>query len=251
MIAGLRFALLLLSGLALSVGSGAAHDDPDPVDVLARLDLADRLAGEAGAAGSPAAEAEARCALAGQIDVLIDDLNTERATHGGASGLMSVIVEERLAALDIRPEVVPGVGGDPGSGHLAAWTRDWARCLALAPDGGDAGEAMFRLVRAGFRAGYRISPATEAPVDPGDTRRRIAMAERFLAGWPDHAGREEVAFVLAVERARLVIFAADPATARELAGPALAALEAFRDGWPDSLRAAAIPGLVGAVRAAY
>jgi hypothetical protein len=127
--------------------------------------------------------------------------------------------------------------------RFAANLQYYREALKLAPAGAAAADAMFGLLQGHFYDSFTVDPLQPSAQSADELGAQIGLAEDFLGRYPHHAGCEEASFILAIHYMQ----AARVASAGEreaFAGRARRAAEAFRQAYPESMRAAALPHLL-------
>lgn len=183
-------------------------------------------------------EAEATFQLGETVARIVDLLNRDLAVHGGESGLASTVLVNELQRRGI------GLSFSPAATRYRSYLRPFERYLALAPTGERRADALFRLLQGRFYDSFVSDPFRWLDLDWPGLISQIEAAQAFVADYPDHGHSEEALFILAVNLVRAVRAAPDAETARPYRQRARAALTAYRDGYPDSLRAVAVRELL-------
>lgn len=225
--------------IALAAAPGPAHChtvlDPD----VAQAMLAEIAGYEKSARteSSRQARAEALFKLGVRVGDLVDLLNQDLASHGGANPLAGLLIK-RLAEYGVRiaySESHERFGYDQGA---------FREYLKLAPNGPHAAEARYRILAEGFRATVKSGPAAVAPADRDSVVHAVAEEENFLRDYPGHPRTKEVRFFLGVDCYRLSRNVVDPAKARQYARCAKQNLERVAEEYPGSIEARASSTLV-------
>lgn len=182
--------------------------------------------------------AETTYQLGETVARIIETLNRDIAMHGGESGLVSTVLVNELKGRGID------LSFSPAATRYRSYLQPFERYLALAPTGDRRADAWFRLLQGRFYDSFVSDPFRWLDLDWPGLVAQIEAARAFVAGYPDHADKEEALFILAVNLVRAVRAAPDADTARRYRERARAALTAYRDGHPDSLRAVAVRELL-------
>lgn len=182
--------------------------------------------------------AETTYQLGETVARIIDLLNRDRAMHGGESGLISTLLVNELKARGID------LSFSPAATRYRSYLAPFESYLALAPTGERRADALFWVLQGRFYDSFVSDPFRWLDLDWPGLVAQIEAARAFVAGYPDHADKEEALFILAVNLVRAVRAAPDADAARRYREPARAALTAYRDGHPDSLRAVAVRALL-------
>jgi hypothetical protein len=188
--------------------------------------------------------AETTYQLGETVARIIDLLNRDRAMHGGESGLISTVLVNELKGRGID------LSFSPAAARYRSYLAPFESYLALAPTGERRADASFRLLQGRFYDSFVSDPFRWLDLDWPGLVAQIEAARAFVAAYPDHADKEEALFILAVDLVRAVRAAPDADAARRYREPARAALTAYRDGHPDSLRAVAVRELLRSLPAA-
>ncbi len=224
-----------LLGAALGPSPVSAHQT---MNAVAAEDFLNRV-GQYGAAiesaGSADEKAEALYGLGSTLTEVTDLLNRDLASHGGRAGLVSALLVAQLKSRGIELSISEET--NLYESHLGPYEE----YLALAADGQWRADAIFRILYGRFYESFIYDPMQPLGLDWAGLRDQIETAETFVAHYPDHVGREEVQFILAVQFARAARLAPDPSAYRERAR---VALTEFQEAYPESLRAVAAEALL-------
>ncbi len=188
--------------------------------------------------------AESTYQLGETVARIIELLNRDFAMHGGESGLVSTVLVNELKSRGID------LSFSPAATRYRSYLAPFERYLALAPAGARRADAWFRLLQGRFYDSFVSDPFRWLDLDWPGLVSQIEAARAFVAGYPEHGHNEEALFILAVDLVRAVRAAPDADTARRYRKRARAALTAYRDGYPDSLRAVAVRELLRSLPAA-
>jgi hypothetical protein len=219
--------------------AAAAHTviDADGAALLLREIV---VRGAGAARGPDAARAAALVELGQALTRAVDLLNQDMLAHDGALGVTSQTLIGQLQARGEQP-----VWSDQLERYLAP-DEPYAQAIALAPAGERAGDARFRLPAGRFYDSFALDPLQ--PLDPDWQRLSadLAAAQGFLAAYPDHPGRIETEFILAIEHARAARLAPVEEARKEHARAAEALLHAFEDRDPYGTRTVTLRQLLEA-----
>ncbi len=232
-----------LAGCLISGGIAA----PAGAHVVIDAAVAEQMLGEvqslarAAAAGLPEPRAAALVDLGQALARAIDLLNQDLLAHDGQLGVISQALTRQLRIRGMQP-----VYSQALKRYLAP-VEPFAQALALAPDGERAGDARFRLLAARFYDSFAVDPLQPLDPDWPQLNGQIVEAEAFLAAYPDHPGRIETEFILAIEHARAAALAP---TGEARAGHARAAeelLHGFEDRDPYGTRTVTLRQVIEAL----
>lgn len=184
--------------------------------------------------------AEAHLALARMQDEIRDLLNRDLAMHGRVQGLPSNLVVERFKAIGTP------LTWSERLNRFGAPVEHYAAAYDLDPKGPGANDALYGVVYGKFYDSFRDDPLTSLDVEPASSNALIDAGERFVRDFPRDANLEEVRFIVAVASVRVSRSGGD---AKRNATRARELLERFRQDYPDSLRAAAVPVMLEALPA--
>jgi hypothetical protein len=197
----------------------------------------------ASAATGPAEQRAAALVDLGQtLARAIDLLNQDLAAHDGQLGIFSQALTRQL-----RIRGMPPVYSAALKRYLAP-VEPFEQALALAPEGARAGDARFHLLTAHFYDSFAVDPMQPLDPDWRQLNQRIVEAEAFLAAYPDHPGRIETEFILAIEHARAARLAPEAARARH-ARAAEELLHDFEDRDPYGTRTVTLRQVIEALPA--
>jgi hypothetical protein len=224
--------------------SARAHETIDPEQVnaiLAATDAADARLVQTAAA---AQEAEAAFALGMTQVEATAVLNRDLAAHSGRLTFNAETLQKELAKRSLAP------GFDEAIGRYRLPTAALERALRLAPRAPDALRARFELLKAGFYESFVLDPFQLVGISFDDLDRQIAEAKAVATALPLGDDAEEAAFIHAIDLARAARLARDAKAVGRYSGEARAALAAFAEAYPQSMRAASaaviLKGLGGA-----
>ncbi len=178
--------------LAVASAPALAHDlvTADAAqDYLARQAILGKTIADTG--GAPE-RAQALVEMSRMLDGIRDLFNRDIEAHGMVLGLPSNFLLNELRTRGT------GLEWSPSLGRFLANLRYYREALALDPGPTVAAEASFRLLQGGFYDSFTDDPLLPAGRAQDPLAERIRLGESFLAWYPQHAGREEATFILAV-----------------------------------------------------
>lgn len=184
-----------------------------------------------------ARRAEAHLALARMQDEIRELLNRDLAMHGRVQGLPSNLVVERFKAIGVA------LPWSERLGRFGAPVETYGAAYDLDPKGPTASGALYGVVYGRFYDSFRDDPLKSLDDEPASSKAMIDVGERFVRDYPRDVNVEEVRFIVAIASVRIARAGGEQRTAvraREL-------LERFRQDYPDSLRAAAVPVMLEAL----
>ena len=117
----------------------------------------------------------------------------------------------------------------------------------MAPDGPNAADASLRLLQGHFYDSFSDDPLAPHAQTWAQLQQQIHVGERFQQRYPTHSGREEVDFIVAVHYLQAARSAPDVRERQGYSQRARAALSAFQQRYPDSMRVAAVEVLMAQV----
>lgn len=191
------------------------------------------------ASKEPAAKrARAHLELGKTLDEIRELLNLDLAAHGRVQGLPSSFLMSELKAVGAE------LAFSPETNRFLANLQYYRAALKLEPSGPVAADAEFRLLR-----GYFYDSFTGDPLQPGaQTRAQLAeqvrLGEGLLKAHPQHDGREEISFILAIHYLQAARSGADAQERTAFAGKARALAGEFLGSYPESMRAATLSHLL-------
>lgn len=184
--------------------------------------------------------AAANVALGRDLDEVRELLNRDIASHGKVQGLPSNLLIARLKAVG-----APLPWSD-SLGRYAAPVGYYQAALELDPNGRLANEAIYGYLYGTFYDGFRDDPLQPLTRDAALLRTQLDLGERFVREFPRDRNLEEVKFITAVLHVRAAR-AGGPDASRS-AARARELLRQFERDYPDSMRTAAVPVLLDALR---
>ena len=209
---------------------GLAHEPLDAATAQSLLSRIDDLNATLAAGAPPAQEAEALYALGQTVRRIVENLNGDLVTHGEL-GLVSSVLPNELERRGIALRF------SESANRYRRHLEPFARAAALAPDGANHADALFRVLKGGFYDSFTTNPFQLVELDWPGLVAQIEDAEALLARYPKHAEHEEILFILGVDCARAARLAPDAGTGARYAARARAVLTDFREVYPQSLRA--------------
>ncbi len=171
----------------------------------------------------------------------IDLLNQDLLAHDGQLGVISQALARQLRIRGMQPVYSAALE------RYLAPVEPFAQALALAPEGARAGDARFHLVAARFYDSFALDPLQPLDPDWQPLNRQIVEAEAFLVAYPDHPGRIETEFILALEHARAARLAPDAAARAGHARAAEELLHGFEDRDPYGTRTVTLRQVIEAL----
>jgi hypothetical protein len=229
---GMTLPFLVLVFSVLGLRSPTAHETIDAEGVNAILAATDTAAARLKGAAGSAAEGEAMFAL-GIVQVEATAvLNRDLAAHSGQLTFNGQSLQKALARRNLAPRL------DDAIGRYRLPTASLEQALHLSLARSDALRARFELLKAGFYESFVLDPFQLVGMNIDDLERQIAEAKSLASGLsiPDEA--EEAAFIHAIDLARAARLVRERDVALAYAGKARAALGAFAEAYPESMRAA-------------
>jgi len=200
----LTLALALAGGITAPAGAHVVVDAAFSQQMLREVQALSASA----ATGSPEQRAAALVDLGQTLARATDLLNQDLLAHDGRLGVLSQALTRQLRIRGMQPVYSAALK------RYLAPVEPFEQALALAPEGARAGDARFRLLTAHFYDSFAVDPMQPLDRDWQRLNQRIVEAEAFLAAYPDHPGRIETEFILALEHARAVRLAPEAARAR-------------------------------------
>ena len=131
-------------------------------------------------------------------------------------------------------------------GRYAAPVGYYQAALELDPNGRLANEAIYGYLYGTFYDGFRDDPLQPLTRDAALLRTQLDLGERFVREFPRDRNLEEVKFITAVLYVRAA--RAGGTDASRSAARARELLRQFERDYPDSMRTAAVPVLLDALR---
>jgi hypothetical protein len=226
---GMALAFLVLVLSVLGPRPPGAHETIDADGVNAILAATDSAAARVKSVAGWAAGGEAMFALGMVQAEATAVLNRDLAAHSGQLTFNGQSLQKALAQ---------GPRFDDAIGRYRLPTASLEQALNLSLAAPDAMRARFELLKGGFYESFVLDPFQLVGMSFDDLDRQIAEAKSLASvlSIPDHA--EEAAFIHAIDLARAARLVREPEAARAYAGKARAALRAFAEAHPESMRAA-------------
>jgi hypothetical protein len=198
----MRCLILLLAGwLAAPAGAHVIVDAAFSEQMLREV----QALSASTVAGPPEERAAALVDLGQTLSRAIDLLNQDLAAHGQL-GIFSQALVRQLRIRGMQPVWSAALK------RYQAPVAPYEQALGLDPDGARAADARFHLLAAHFYDSFASDPLQPLDADWPQLNRQIVETEAFLTAYPDHPGRIEAEFILALEHARAAHLA--PAAAR-------------------------------------
>ncbi len=221
-----RCVIVLLAGwIAAPAGAHVVVDAAYSQQMLREVQALSASA----ATGPPEQRAAALVDLGQTLARAIDLLNQDLLAHDGQLGVLSQALARQLRIRGMQPVYSAALK------RYLAPVEPFAQALALAPAGARAADARFHLLAAHFYDSFVSDPLQPLDPDWPQLNERIVEAEAFLAAYPDHPGRIEAEFILALEHASAARLAPEAARARH-ARAAEELLHGFEDRDPYGTR---------------
>ncbi len=228
----LRAAVIAIIAFLLGVSSALAHDLIGSAGVEEYLERIDEINATISKGNSVEQRADAFFALGDTVDGLTGILYRDVAAHGEL-GLASTVLVNELEARGIE------LSYWPEARRYKSYLAPFEQYVALLSEGPKRADALFRIIQGQFYDSFIYDPLQPVDLDWPGLLARIKDAESFLARYPEHAGREEVQFIVAVGYVRVVKQAPDAQASLAYKERARTALAEFQDNYPDSMRAVA------------
>lgn len=232
-----------LVAAVLTLSGARAHDPIAPEAAEALLDRVAALGAAARDDRPPRERGQALYALGVAVARIRDELNRDLTAHGGKLGLVSSLLERELRARGIALEL------SPAAKRYKSYLEPFEHYLVLTPQGPEHADAQFRVLSGRFYDSFVSDPFRPLDLDLSALVVQMVRAEALLRRYPDHPEREEVLFILAVDRMRAAKAVADAASADHYLRRARAALDELERGNPDDMRAIAVRMLLESLTA--
>ena len=224
----------ILVAAVLTLSGAGAHDAIEPEAAEALLDRVAALGAAARDDRPPRERGAALYALGVAVARIRDELNRALAAHGGKLGLVSSLLERELRARGIALEL------SPATKRYKSYLEPFVNYLVLSPVGPEHADAQFRVLSGRFYDSFVSDPFRPLDLDLSAVVAQMIRAEALLRRYPDHPERQEVLFILAVDRMRAAKAVADAASAEHYLGRARAALDELERSDPNDMRALAV-----------
>ena len=239
----LRAAVTAIIFVLLGVSWAPAHDLIGSAGVEEYLERIDEINAIIAKGDSVEQRADALFALGDTVDRITSFLYGDLTAHGEL-GLASTVLVNELEARGIE------LSYWPEARRYKSYLAPFEQYVALLSEGPKRADALFRILQGRFYDSFIYDPLQPVDLDWPGLLARIKDAESFLARYPEHGGREEVQFIVAVGYVRVVQQAPDAQAARAYRERARTALAEFQDNYPDSMRAVAAEVLMEGLAAA-
>jgi hypothetical protein len=213
--------------------SPAAHETIEMHKVNDLVFASDEASALAKTAVGREREGEALFALGAVLVEATDTLNRDLAAHNGRLTFNAENLLKALAQRDL------GLSFDEAIGRYRLPQAPLKKALRLSPEASYALRARFDLLKAGFYESFVLDPFQLVGLSFDELERQITEAEHLAATLPSRDDAEEAAFINAVDLARAARLAPWPEPMSAYNGRARAALAAFAEAYPESMRAAA------------
>jgi hypothetical protein len=161
-----------------------------------------------------------------------DLLNRDLAAHSGELTLNGQLLLRGFAQRNLAPQF------DETLKRYLLPRQPLQEAIRMAPAASYAARARFALLKSSFYESFAFDPFKPLHADVSALRQESSEAEALVPLLEDADEREEAAFIHAIDLAREVKLAADANIASPVEAKARAALKAFADAYPDSMRAA-------------
>ena len=229
---GMALAFLVLVLSVLGPRSPGAHETIDADGANAILAATDTAATRLKSVAGSTAEGGAMFALGmAQVEATAV-LNRDLAAHSGQLTFNGQSLQKALAQRNLAPRF------DDTIGRYRVPTAWLEQALHLSLAAPDALRARFELLKVGFYESFVLDPFQLVGMSFDGLDRQIAEAKSLASvlSIPDDA--EEAAFIHAIDLARAARLAPEFDAAPAYADKARAALGAFAEAYPESMRAA-------------
>ncbi len=226
--------LRLLAGLffAAATTGAFAHEIIDLDKANELVAAADSAADRARNAPDRAAEGEMLFSLGAALIEATDLLNRDMAAHSGELTLNGQILLKGLSQRNLSPHFEEALK------RYLLPRQQLEEAIRLAPAASYVPRARFALLKAGFYESFAFDPFKPLRADISAIQQQSSEAEALTRLLDDPDEREEAAFIHAVDLAREVKLAAKTEIPSTVEPKARAALKAFAETYPDSMRAA-------------
>jgi len=233
---GLVVRLLALCFLAARISGAAAHEIIDLEKANEIVAAADSATERARSASDRASKGEMLFSVGLALIEATDLLNRDSAAHSGELTLNGHILLKGLSQRNLAPHFE-----EPLRRYLLP-RRQLEEAISLAPAASYVPRARFALVKAGFYESFAFDPFKPLHANISVIRKESSEAEALVPLLEDPDEREEAAFIHAVDLAREVRLAGKTEISSTVEAKRLvearAALKAFAETYPDSMRAA-------------
>lgn len=224
--------LLVGAILAMAIAGAAAHETIDLDKANELVAAADSATDRVRKATDQATEGEALFSLGAVLVETTDLLNRDMAAHSGQLTLNGQLLANGFTQRNLAPHF------DEALNRYLLPKQQLQEAIRVAPAASYAPRARFALLKASFYESFAFDPFKPLHADSFALRQESSEAEALvrLLGDPDE--REEAAFIHAIDLAREVKLATNSEIASTIEARARAALKAFAEAYPDSMRAA-------------
>jgi hypothetical protein len=161
-----------------------------------------------------------------------DLLNRDMAAHSGQLTLNGQLLLKGFAQRNLAPQF------DEALKRYLLPRQQLQEAIRIAPAASYAPRARFALLKSSFYESFAFDPFKPLHADISALQQESSEAEALVPLLDDADEREEAAFIHAIDLAREVKLAGDANTASPSEAKARAALKAFAEAYPDSMRAA-------------
>jgi hypothetical protein len=218
--------------LATAVAGTAAHETIDLDKANELVAAADSAADRKGKASDQGAKGRSLYSLGAILVEATDLLNRDLAAHSGQLTLNGQLLLKGFAQLNLAPRF------DEALKRYLLPRQQLQEAIRLAPAASYAPRARFALLKSSFYESFAFDPFKPLHANISALQQESSEAEALVPLLDDADEREEAAFIHAIDLAREVKLAGDANIASPIEAKARAALKAFAQDYPDSMRAA-------------
>jgi len=224
--------LLVGPFLVMAIAGAAAHEIIDLDRANELIAAADSAADRVRKASDQGTEGETLFSLGAVLIEATDLLNRDMAAHRGQLTLNGQLLLKGFAQRKLAPHF------DEALNRYLLPKQQLQEAIRTAPAASYVPRARFALLKASFYESFAFDPFKPLHADISALEQESSEAEGLvrLLGDPDE--REEAAFIHAIDLAREVKLATNAEIASTIGARASAALKAFAEAYPDSMRAA-------------
>lgn len=218
--------------LAAATAGAAAHEiiDSDRAnDLVAATDKAAERITKASDAGT---RGEMLFSLGTVLTEATDLLNRDMAAHSGQLTLNGEILLKTLSQRNLAPHL------DEALHRYLLPRQQLEEAIRLAPVASYAPRARFALLKASFYESFAFDPFKPLRAEISAFEKESSEAEALAGMLTDPDEKEEAAFIHAIDLAREVKLAGKAEILSTIGSKARAALKAFAENYPESMRAA-------------
>jgi hypothetical protein len=220
---------LFVAALATAAAAHEIIDVDRANELVASVDVA---AGGVAKASGQDAQGETLFFLGTILIDATDLLNRDLAAHSGQLTINGELLLKALSKRNLAPQFAEAL-------HRYLIPRHpLQEAIRLAPSAAYVPRARFGLLKASFSESFAFDPFKPQRVDISALESESSEAERLTGLLNDPEEKEEAAFIQAIDLARAVKLAAPGETQPTIEARARAALKAFAEAYPDSMRAA-------------